>query len=230
VATRSRARDLIRRGAVTVDGEIISKPALEVGAENDVAVVAHAGLVSRGGEKLLAGLDHFGFDPAGATCLDVGASTGGFTQILLERGAQKVFAVDVGHGQLARSLREHPSVVVLEGTDARSLGPQLVPDAIDALVADLSFISVAKALGSALALVRSGGWAVILVKPQFEVGPDGVGKGGLVRSEALRQSALQDVVGWLGSQPGWRVVGSTPSPIAGGSGNIEFLVGAERDA
>jgi 23S rRNA (cytidine1920-2'-O)/16S rRNA (cytidine1409-2'-O)-methyltransferase len=229
VATRSRARDLIRRGAVTVDGEIVLKPALEIGAENVVGVAAGAALVSRGGEKLMAGLDRFGFDAAGASCLDVGASTGGFTEVLLARGARKVFAVDVGHGQLAPSLRDDPRVVVLEGTDARSLSPELIPDPIDGLVADLSFISIAKALGPALALVRPGGWAIVLVKPQFEVGPGGVGKGGLVRDETLRRTALEAAASWLASVPGWRVAGHMASPLTGGSGNIEYLLGALRD-
>lgn len=229
VASRSRARDLILRGAVRVGGAIVRKPALEVDAASEIAVEADADLVSRGAEKLRAGLEHFGFEALGAVCLDVGASTGGFTQVLLEKGAAKVFAIDVGHGQLAQRLRDDARVVALEGMDARKLGSGTTRGEVGALVADLSFISVEKALGPALALVRRDGWAVVLVKPQFEVGPDGVGKGGLVRSEALRQAALDGVVSWIASQPGWRVVGSIQSPIAGGSGNIEYLVGARRD-
>lgn len=229
VTSRSRARDLILRGAVRVAGEIVRKPALDVGEESQIALDADAGLVSRGAEKLAAALGRFGFSPQGADCLDIGASTGGFTQILLERGAAKVFAVDVGHGQLAPSLREDPRVINLEGIDARAVDIGMTGGEVGALVADVSFISATKALGPALALVRHGGWAVVLVKPQFEVGPAGIGKGGIVRSETLRQSALQSVERWLAGLPGWRIAGDMPSPITGGSGNIEYLLGAVRD-
>jgi 23S rRNA (cytidine1920-2'-O)/16S rRNA (cytidine1409-2'-O)-methyltransferase len=228
VASRSRARDLILRGAVSVDGSVVRKPAFDVGGTSMIALAADTGLVSRGAEKLRAALDHFGFEADGRSCLDIGASTGGFTQVLLERGAARVLAIDVGHGQLAQRLREDPRVVVCEGTDARSIDHRLTGGEVDALVADLSFISIAKALGPALALVRPGGWAIALVKPQFEVGRDGLSKGGLVRSEALRRSALERVAEWLAAQPGWRVAGSITSPIAGGSGSIEYLLGAWR--
>jgi 23S rRNA (cytidine1920-2'-O)/16S rRNA (cytidine1409-2'-O)-methyltransferase len=229
VATRAKARDLIARGEVRVDGEVAYKPAMSVREEQTIAVDAQAAAqVSRGAVKLAAALDRFGLDPAGRVALDVGASTGGFTQVLLERGATRVYAVDVGKGQLHASLASDPRVVMLEECDARTLGRVLVPDAISAIVADVSFISVRKALPEALALAAPGCWLVALVKPQFEVGREGVGKGGIVRDVALREQALADVRDWLAAQSGWSVIGDMPSPIEGGSGNVEFLLAGVR--
>jgi 23S rRNA (cytidine1920-2'-O)/16S rRNA (cytidine1409-2'-O)-methyltransferase len=161
--------------------------------------------------------------------LDVGASTGGFTQVLLERGARKVYAVDVGHGQLHASLAADPRVVALEGFDARKLTRTVVAEPVGIITADVSFISLAKALGTALELAARGCMLVALVKPQFEVGPDRVGKGGIVRDEAARADALQAVSAWIAEQRGWRIAGSIESPITGGSGNVEYLIGARRD-
>ncbi|MBI1649774.1 TlyA family rRNA (cytidine-2'-O)-methyltransferase [Hyphomicrobium sulfonivorans] len=229
--TRSRARDLIRSGLVRVGEVVCTKAAAEIRPETklvlDDADAARA--VSRGGQKLSAGLDAFGFDPAGRVALDVGASTGGFTQVLLERGASKVYAADVGHGQLHASLLADSRVVSLEGVDARKLTRELVPQPVGAIVTDLSFISLSKALGAPLQLAEPGAFLVALVKPQFEVGPDRIGKGGIVRDEAARLDALRSVVAWVAAQPGWRVVGEEVSPITGGSGNIEFLIGALND-
>lgn len=229
VATRAKARDLIARGEVRIEGETVLKPATSVRAEQAISVDAvSAAQVSRGAVKLAAALDAFGFDPAGLAALDVGASTGGFTQVLLERGARRVYAVDVGKGQLHASLLGDARVVVLEECDARTLDRTLVPDPIGAIVADVSFISLIKALPAALALAAPGCWLVALVKPQFEVGREGVGKGGVVRDAALRDRALADVRAWIAAQPGWTVVGTMPSPIEGGSGNVEFLIAAVR--
>ncbi len=229
VATRAKARDLIARGEVTIDGRVASKAAIGVREGQAIAVNAEAAAqVSRGAVKLAAALEYFGLDAGGRTALDVGASTGGFTQTLLERGAVRVYAVDVGKGQLHATLAGDPRVVSLEDCDARTLDRGLVPEAIGAIVADVSFISLTKALPAALALAAAGCWLVALVKPQFEVGRDGLGKGGVVRDAALREKALGDVRDWLAAQTGWTVLGEMPSPIEGGSGNVEFLIAAVR--
>lgn len=229
VATRAKARDLIARGEVRIDGEVARKPAVSVRTEQTIAVDAQAvAQVSRGAVKLAAALDQFGLDPAGRVALDVGASTGGFTQVLLERGAARVYAVDVGRDQLHASLKDDARVVALEACDARTLDRASVPDAIGAIVADVSFISLCKVLPAVLALAAPGCWLIALVKPQFEVGREGVGKGGIVRDAALRTKALADVREWLAAQSGWSVVGDMPSPIEGGSGNVEFLLAGRR--
>lgn len=228
--SRARARDLIRRGLVQVAGTVETRPGAGVAADAEIrvsdAAAAHA---SRGAEKLVAGLEHFCFSAAGVVALDVGASAGGFTEVLLAAGAARVYAVDVGHGQLDRRLAADPRVVALERCDARRLDAVLVPEPVDALVADVSFISLTKALPAPLALTRPGAWAVALIKPQFEAGREAVGKGGVVRDEAAQQRAVELVREWMAAQPGWRVVDVIPSPIVGGSGNREFLLGAVRD-
>jgi len=229
-ASRSRARDLIKGGKVLIDGEVCMKASAEVDEDEALSLrEAGAPAVSRGGVKLAAALASFEFDPSGLVALDVGASTGGFTEVLLARGAAKVYAVDVGHGQLHASLRNNPRVVSFEGCDARSLTRTLIPEPVAAIVADVSFISLTKALSPALALAAPGAWLVALVKPQFEVGRGGVGKGGIVREAAARQQAVDIVTAWLSAQPGWRIAGVVPSPIKGGSGNEEYLLGARCD-
>jgi 23S rRNA (cytidine1920-2'-O)/16S rRNA (cytidine1409-2'-O)-methyltransferase len=185
--------------------------------------------VSRGAEKLVAALDEFGFDATDRVVLDVGASTGGFTEVLLARGARRVYAVDVGTAQLHARLKDDPRVVSLENLDARLLSRSEVPEPVTAITVDVSFISVTKLLAPALRLAAEGAWIVVLVKPQFEVGRENVGSGGIVRDEAARLGALQSVSDWLAAQPGWTIVGSMISPILGGSGNSEFLLGACRN-
>jgi 23S rRNA (cytidine1920-2'-O)/16S rRNA (cytidine1409-2'-O)-methyltransferase len=228
VATRSRARDAIARGLVRVAGAVASKPGtlVEGGEELVVLPEAGAGFVSRGALKLEAALTAFGYSAEDCVALDVGASTGGFTEVLLASGARRVYAVDVGHDQLHARLRSDPRVVALEGQDARALTRDLVPEPIAAITADVSFIALEKALPKALALAAPGAWLVALIKPQFEVGPKGVGKGGIVRDIGLRDAAVARFSAWLGAQPRWRVEGIVPSPVAGGSGNEEFLLGA----
>ena len=228
--SRSQAQDLIKHGRVSIDQKVCTKPSAEVAA-NQVLTLAPGtpAYVSRGAVKLAAALDACEFDPEGRVALDVGASTGGFTEVLLTRGAEKVYAVDVGYDQLHASLRNDPRVVSLEGCDARTVTRQLVPPPVTAIVADVSFISLTKALGPALALAAPGAWLVALIKPQFEVGRARVGKGGIVRDEAARQAAVDDVTAWFSAQPGWRISGIIASPIKGGSGNEEFLLGALRD-
>lgn len=228
--SRARAQDLIKRGFVLVGGSVCDKPAQDVKDHLTIEISSAApAYVSRGAEKLLAALDRFGFDPSKRTCLDVGASTGGFTEALLERGAARVYAVDVGTAQLHARVRDDARVVSLENFDARRLSPADVPDPISAITVDVSFISVTKLLAPALQLAVPGAWMVVLVKPQFEVGRENIGSGGIVRDEAARQGALESVRAWIESQPTWTVVGEMPSPILGGSGNSEFLLGALRN-
>lgn len=223
--TRSRARDLIVRGAVTVDGTISRKAGTVVGDEAEIVLQETADYVSRGALKLIAGLDAFGFEAEGRLALDVGASTGGFTEVLLARGARHVFAVDVGHGQLHPRVAGDTRVTSLEGLDARLLSDREIPEPVSAIVADVSFISLEKALPAALAFAAPGAWLVALVKPQFEAGREAIGKGGIVRDAAVRDAQAAKLADWLAARPGWRVVGVVPSPIEGGSGNQEFLLG-----
>jgi len=292
--SRARARDAILRGAVTVDGEKELRPGRTIAADAVVAIDDPAGdYVSRASLKLTAALDAFGFDPAGLTALDLGASTGGFTEVLLERGAAYVIAVDVGHGQLHPRLAGDPRTTLHEGLNARNLTrAHLDGRRISAVVADLSFISLKLALPPALALAEPGAWGVFLVKPQFEVGRAALGKGGIMRDAKVAEEAATEFCAWLVNQRfddaltsplrggrssqdvkrtadfgrgvdastslpppetaraplagfdlpsrgrlsaastaarSWRVVGSIPSPIAGGSGNREFLVGARHE-
>ena len=229
--SRSRARDAIRRGLVKVAGQEINKAGCTVDPTLEITVSETAGLgyVSRGALKLGAALDAFNFDPKGCVALDIGASTGGFTEVLLKHGAEKVFCVDVGHAQLHSRLHDDPRVVNLEGFDARKLTSMVIPKPVSALVADVSFISLQKVLPAALKLTCPGAWLVALIKPQFEVGPEGVGKDGVVRDDVLRLAAVTSVCAWLDAEPGWNVHDPIPSPIAGGSGNQEVLLGAHRD-
>ncbi len=184
--------------------------------------------VSRGGVKLAHGLDHFGFDVAGAVALDVGSSTGGFTDVLLSRGAAKVYAVDVGTNQLAWKLRQDPRVIAIEQTNARYLTSEQVPEPIDIVTCDASFISLSKVLESPLKFARPGAKLLALVKPQFEAGREEVGKGGVVRNPAVHERVCTEAKDWVASQ-GWTVVGVTESPITGPEGNVEFLLGAVKN-
>jgi 23S rRNA (cytidine1920-2'-O)/16S rRNA (cytidine1409-2'-O)-methyltransferase len=228
--TRTRAQALIMAGKVFAGGERIAKAGdlIPDGVAIEVRGEAHP-WVSRGGVKLAHALDHFRLDPAGLVCLDIGASTGGFTDVLLSRGAAKVWAVDVGHGQLAWKLRGDARVAVLERTNARYLDAALVPDAIAALVCDASFIGLATLLPRPLALCAPGAWAVALIKPQFEAGPGQVGKGGVVRDPRVHQAVCERVRAWWAGLPGWAVMGIAESPITGPEGNVEFLIGARRE-
>jgi len=216
---------MILAGAVSVAGRRVDKAGTPVDETAEIAVAGppHP-YVSRGGVKLAAALDAFGLDPAGATCLDVGASTGGFTDCFLQRGAAKVYAVDVGHGQLDAKLRSDPRVVVREKVNARSLSRDHVPEPVGLAAIDVSFISTRLILPSVVPLVEGGGAIVVLVKPQFEAGRAEVGKGGIVRSEAVRLRVLGEVEDY-GRQAGLLPVGSLSSPIRGAHGNEEFLLG-----
>ncbi len=226
--TRSRAGDLIRRGFVRVAGSTACKPGADIAESATVTLNADAPHhVSRGAEKLLAALDHFGLDPAGRHAADIGASTGGFTEVLLQRGAAGVTAVDVGRDQLHPRLRADPRVCVREGTDARALTRADFPHPLTAIVADVSFIALEKALPAVLALAAPGAWLVALIKPQFEAGRENVGRGGIVRDASVRDATVRRSAAWLAAA-GWDVLGHMPSPITGGDGNQEYLIAALR--
>ncbi len=228
-ATRSKAQDLIRRGAVSLDGRIVAKTGLEVSGDATLQVLETERYVARSAWKLRAALDEFGFSPEGRTCLDIGASTGGFTQVLLERGAARIFAVDVGCGQLHPSLRADPKVVSMEGTDARALTRDQFASPIEAVTCDVSFISLLKVLPAVLPLAGEGAWLAVLIKPQFEVGRALVGKGGIVKDEAARKEAVSRVLASI-EAAGWTVCGTLRSPILGQDGNEETLAGATRQS
>jgi 23S rRNA (cytidine1920-2'-O)/16S rRNA (cytidine1409-2'-O)-methyltransferase len=230
-ATRSRARDAIERGTVSVGGTPALKPGVKLADDAEINVDDPASrYVSRAALKLAAGLDVFKFDPGELTALDLGASTGGFTQVLLQRGARHVLAVDVGRDQMNATLRSDPRVTCIEGLNARDLTSadlgRLVPQA---LVCDVSFISLKLALPPALTLAAPGAWGVFLVKPQFEAGRAAIGKGGLLRDKEDADRIAADLTDWLNNQPGWRSTGLTPSPIRGQDGNREFLLGGVKD-
>ncbi len=221
--SRARARDAVLRGTVSVNGVTVGKPGQLVSETDAIALDDPAArYVSRAALKLVAGLDAGAIEVAGRTCLDVGASTGGFTQVLLERGAAKVFAVDVGHGQLAPAVAGDGRVVAFEGFNARDLSRAEVPEPIDLLVCDVSFVSVTKVLARPLALCRAGAEAVVLIKPQFEVGREHVGKGGIVTDEAAIARATGEVLAFMVAE-GWQHRLSTPSPLTGGDGNREIV-------
>lgn len=224
--SRAEAQALIAAGRVTVDGAPATRPAQPAPPGAALAVADGPRWAGRGALKLLHALDAFGLDPAGARALDLGASTGGFTDALLARGAASVTAADVGRGQLDPRLAADPRVTALDGVDARAL-PEGVTETADWIVADLSFIALAKALPPALARARPGTQLIALVKPQFEAGRAAVGKGGVVRDPGARAAAVASVRAMLESA-GWPVLGETESPIAGGDGNREFLIAARK--
>ena len=229
VESTAKAQALVMAGLVFSGEQKLTSSGGKVSVEIPLSVRgAEHPWVSRGGLKLDHGLAHFSFDPAGRVCLDLGASTGGFTDVLLTRGAAKVYAVDVGYGQLAHKLRTDPRVVVLERTNARLLTREQIPDAIAAVVCDASFIGLRTILPGALALTLPGAWLIALIKPQFEVGKDRVGDKGVVRDPALHGEVCDTVTAWMNVQPGWQVEGVTQSPITGPEGNVEFLMGARR--
>lgn len=228
--TRARARDAIARGSVRVNGQVVTKPGARFSSDDVVDISDDAlGYVSRAALKLKAGLDHFGFDPKGLEALDIGASTGGFTQVLLERGAAHVTAIDVGHGQLHPSLAADNRVDSFEGINARSLPAGLTRGrTIRVLVSDVSFISLKLALPPALDLAAPGCFCVLLVKPQFEAGRDAIGKNGIVRDSMIGKSVADDLADWLSRQSDWSSVGHCPSPLEGADGNREFLLGGVK--
>jgi 23S rRNA (cytidine1920-2'-O)/16S rRNA (cytidine1409-2'-O)-methyltransferase len=227
--TRTRAQALIRSGVVFAGERRLDKPGTLVAADSPLEVRGRDHpWVSRGGLKLVAGLDRFAIDPTRRVCLDIGASTGGFTDVLLARGARRVYAVDVGHGQLDWRLRNDPRVVVLERTNARHLTWAEIPEPPGLITCDASFIGLATVLPAALGLAAEGAILVALIKPQFEVGSAAVGKGGVVRDPALHAEVCERIRAWLAAQPGWTVLGLIESPVLGPKGNKEFLIAARR--
>jgi len=226
-ASRAEAQAAIRAGRVEADGEKLTKPAQRLRETMNIHYQPVHPYVSRGGIKLAAALDHFSLSPGGRICLDIGASTGGFTQVLVERGAARVYAVDVGHEQMHAKVRGNPRVICVDGVNARDLTSEKVPEAPQAITIDVSFISLKLALPPALLLAAHDAWAILLVKPQFELGPRGVSKRGIVRDSSARESALADVTAWLKTQ-GWHVLDAMDSPIPGGEGNREYLLAAKK--
>jgi 23S rRNA (cytidine1920-2'-O)/16S rRNA (cytidine1409-2'-O)-methyltransferase len=227
--SRAQAQAAIEAGLVVANETRVTKASQELAADAVLRAEPAHPYVSRGGVKLKAALDHFGFDPAGQVCLDVGASTGGFTDVLLARGATRVFAVDVGKGQLHRKLRVRPEVVVLEETDIRSLAPGRLAPPPCFVVVDVSFISLKLVLPAALRLAQPPARLVALIKPQFEAGRAEVNRQkGIIRDPQVHAAVAEDVAGAVAAL-GWRVLGRIPSPIPGGDGNREFLLGAARD-
>lgn len=230
VETRARAQALILAGLVYSDTKRIAKAGDQISVDAPLSLKGQDHpWVSRGGLKLAHGIAHFGLPVAGRIAADIGASTGGFTDVLLAHDAARVYAVDVGHGQLAWKLRQDKRVVVLERTNARHLTTAEIPDPLDIVVCDASFIGLETVLPAALALAKPGAWAIALIKPQFEVGPGQVGKGGVVRDPAQHEAVCARIAAWLDGLPGWTVLGITESPITGPEGNKEFLIAARQD-
>jgi len=226
--SRTEAQSAIRSGRLRVNGEIVIKPSIVLDPDAEIEYVKPHPYVSRGALKLIGALDAFDLSPAGLICLDVGASTGGFTEVLLERGAAKVYAVDVGHAQMHPKVRRDERVIQCEGVNARELARNHVPETPMAVTFDVSFIGLKLALPPALSLAGSGAWLIALVKPQFEVGRFAVGKGGIVKDASAREAAVKDVAHWIGDQAGWNVMGHMESPIEGGDGNREYLLAAKK--
>src|SRR5438874_2586193 len=227
--SRAKAQALILAGLVSAGGRRIDKPGTALAEDTELVLAGRDHpWVSRGGVKLAFAIDHFALDPGGLVALDIGASTGGFTDVLLAKGAARVHAVDVGRGQLAWKLRQDPRVVVHEGVNARYLTAAEIPDPINIITCDASFIGLATVLPAPLALAADKAALVALIKPQFEAGPQAVGKGGVVRDPAVHQAVCQRIAAWVGAQPGWTVIGIIQSPIEGPAGNKEFLIHARR--
>ena len=227
--SRTRAQALILSGNVFAGEKRVAKAGDMLAADAPLFVKGRDHpWVSRGGIKLDHGLTHFGFDVTGSVALDVGSSTGGFTDVLLSRGAAKTYAVDVGTNQLAWKLRSDPRVIVHEQTNARDLTSEIIPEAVDIVVCDASFISLTKVLDAALDLAKPGARLVALIKPQFEAGREEVGKGGVIRDAEVHQRVCDEAAEWVRSK-GWQVLGIEPSPITGPEGNVEFLLGAIKE-
>lgn len=227
--SRSKAQALIKASCVFYGEAAVTKPSEMI---EDASQLRLEGLdhpwVSRGGMKLAEALKVFEIDPAGLVCLDIGASTGGFTDVLLHHGAAKVYAVDVGHDQLVAKLKDDPRVILREGTNARTLSHEDIPEPVDLVVCDASFISLSLVLPAALALAKPGARLIALIKPQFEVGKERLGKGGVVKDPALHEEVCQTVRRWLENFMDWKVLGLADSPITGPAGNQEFLIAAQK--
>ncbi|ANA13933.1 MULTISPECIES: TlyA family RNA methyltransferase [Acetobacter] len=229
VESRTKAQALIMAGLVFSGEKRVAKAGDQIPEDAPLQVRGQEHpWVSRGGCKLAHAIEHFSLSPEGRICLDVGASTGGFTDVLLTHDAKHVYAVDVGHGQLAWKLRSDPRVTVLEKCNARYLDKTTIPEAPSVVVCDASFIGLRTVLPAALALTTENAWAVALIKPQFEAGRDQIGAKGVVRDPAVHDAVCETIFSWWSSLPGWKVLGIEPSPITGPEGNREFLIAAQR--
>jgi 23S rRNA (cytidine1920-2'-O)/16S rRNA (cytidine1409-2'-O)-methyltransferase len=225
VENRTKAAALAMAGKVYSGERKLDKPGQKLADDTPLNVrEALHPWVSRGGMKLAHALQHFNLDPTDRTAIDVGASTGGFTDVLLAKGARRVYAVDVGYGQLADKVRRDDRVIVLERTNARQIGPAQIPELVDVVVCDASFIGLRTVLPAALALAAPGAFLAALIKPQFEAGRERVGKGGIVRDPEVHSEVCEMISVWLSAQPGWQLLGVTESPITGAEGNVEFLL------
>ncbi|MFT5539531.1 MAG: 23S rRNA (cytidine1920-2'-O)/16S rRNA (cytidine1409-2'-O)-methyltransferase [Alphaproteobacteria bacterium] len=230
IETRAKAQAMVMAGKVFSGEKKLEKPGIRIDPETALEVRGQPHpWVSRGGLKLAHGLAHFGIDVTGTVAIDVGSSTGGFTDVLLTNGAVRVYAVDVGKGQLAWKLRTDDRVVLMEGVNARNLTAADIPEAVDMVVCDASFIGLELVLPAAMALARPGAHLMALIKPQFEVGKGMVGKGGIVRDQALRDEVVSRIRAWVTENMGWRVLGITESPITGADGNVEYLIAAVNE-
>lgn len=227
--SRTQAQALIRAGQIFSGETRLDKPGHALREDSPLELRGNTlRWASRAGLKLEHALEHFAVDASGAVALDIGASTGGFTDVLLTGGAKRVYAVDVGHGQIVWRLRQDERVVVLDKTNARYLGPEQVPEPVDIITCDASFIGLETILPAPMALAAPGARLVALIKPQFEVGRAEIGKGGIVKDDAARTRACERIVSWLDRQEGWEVIGLTESPIQGTGGNREFLIAGAR--
>lgn len=224
IRSRSRAQRMIAAGRVTVDGKIVLRPGHPIDPEAQIEIVSHEPFVGRGGEKLAAALHTFDIDPRGKCCLDIGSSTGGFTDCLLQRGAARVHSVDVGHDQLDIRLRNHPRVVVHEGINARYLVPQDIGEPIDLVTIDVSFISLKLVLPPLTDILVPNGEIIALVKPQFEVGKDLLPKDGVLKNNEDRDAVLTNIRAFIENETPWRIIDQMTSPVQGEKGNVEFLI------
>jgi 23S rRNA (cytidine1920-2'-O)/16S rRNA (cytidine1409-2'-O)-methyltransferase len=226
--SRTEAQEAIEAGLVFDGGRRVIKPSQRLNETARIKYSPPHSFVSRGAMKLIAALDRFDLSPYERMCLDIGASTGGFTEVLLARGARKVFAVDVGHGQLDAKITKDLRVISLERINARDLSSTHITARPQAIVVDVSFISLKLALPNALAMAEKGAWLIALVKPQFEVGKKSVGKGGIVKDAAAQTAALEEISRWLSEDRKWSVLATMESPVKGGDGNREFLIAAKK--
>ena len=230
VSSRAKAQSLIEEGQVQVDGQVTTKCSRKIADDREITIIGNQqSWVGRGALKLIAALEHFQLNPSDMVAADIGASTGGFSEVLLRQNVSKVYAVDVGHDQLHPSLRKNSRLINLEGFNARTIDQSVIPDPLDLVVSDVSFISLKKALPATLSLCKPGAWLIALIKPQFEAGRAQIGKGGVIRNPSIAQEVRTDLVNWINDQPAWRCIGSIESPITGSDGNQEFLMGARYE-
>ncbi len=229
-SSRSKAQALISDGCVLLNGSAVRKASQKVQEDSHLSITGpNDDWVGRGALKLSAALEYFQIDPANMIAADIGASTGGFCEVLLRQNVRKIYAVDVGRDQLHPRIKNDPRVIDLSGVNAKGITADVIPDQLNLVVSDVSFISLKKALPATLQLCLNGAVLLALVKPQFEAGREHIGKGGIVRNEQIQEQVRADLANWINTQPGWQSLGTTKSPITGSDGNQEFLLGARYD-